>query len=369
MTRLHRYLFFQFLSAVAFACLAITIVVWFSQAIRMMSLVINNGGSLMSFLALMVLLLPTFMPLLLPVSLAVGVMFVFHRLITESELVVMRAAGMSPMDITKPALALAAMIAGLGYFLTVIVAPVANHEFVRLQYEIRSDLSMLMLHTGSFNDVSKGLTFYARDRGSNGDLRGILIHDTRKAGHPTTIMANSGELVHAPEGPRILVHHGMRQEIDSATGQLSQLSFEGYMVDLSSIGGSFDQRWIEPRERSMLQLIAKPTNQPDTANRQRFLSEFHMRLTLPFLAFTFTLVVCVVALTGNFDRRGMLLRVIIGALAISAIEAGLLTAVNLMAKQGWMVVVLYAVVFAPVPFLYQRLMQDGLRRPTQEVPA
>ncbi len=366
MKRIDRYLFSQFLTAVVFACAAITIVVWFSQAIRMLSLVINNGGSVWSFVALMLLLLPTFLPLLLPFSLAVGVLFVYHRLVTESELVVMRAAGLSPADIARPALMLAGTVALLGYFLTTFIAPIANHEFVRLQYQIRSDLSVLLLHTGNFNDVSTGLTFYARERGPQGELRGILMHDTRKAGHPTTIMADSGELVHTQAGPNILVKHGMRQEMDSASGQLSQLSFDSYMVDLSSLGGNFSERWVEPRERSMKELLA-PSDKIDDAMKTRFLAEFHMRLVLPFLAVTFTLIACVAALTGSFDRRGMNLRVAAAALAIIVLEGIVITLYNLTAKQIWLAVLLYAVVFLPVPFLYQRLMADRPSRPMRSL--
>lgn len=368
MKHIERYLFIQFLSTVGFALLAITVVVWFSQGIRMLSLVINNGGSVWSFVELMVLLLPTFLPLLLPVSLAVGVMFVYHRLIAESELVVMRSAGLSPLALARPALMLGAMVTLLGYLLTIFIAPITNHEFVRVEYQIRNDLSVLLLHTGSFNDVSKGLTFYARDRGPKGELRGILIHDTRKPDKPSTIMADAGELVHAPDGPRILVKHGMRQEMDEETGLLSQLSFETYMVDLTTLGDSFDQRWIEPRERNTWDLL-HPQNVPNPVLRNKFFSEFHMRLTLPFLAMTFILVVCVTALTGGFDRRGMMKRIAVAGLALAAIEASLLMMFNLTTKQIWLAPLMYVVVFAPAPFLYTRLAADAVIAPLRLAPA
>jgi lipopolysaccharide export system permease protein len=369
MKHIERYLFMQFLSAVAFSCLAITIVVWFSQGIRMLSMVINSGGSLWSFLSLMVLVLPTFMPLLLPISLAVGIMFVYHRLVTESELVVMRSAGLSPLELSRPALTLAAMFALLGYLLTMFIAPIANHEFVRLQYQIRSDLSVLLLRTGSFNDVSNGLTVYARDRGPKGELRGILIHDTRRADRPSTLMADMGELVHGKDGPQILVRHGLRQEMDQATGLLSQLSFDSYMMDLSSVGDNFRQRWVEPRERNMLELL-NPKHEGGVPNiRNRFFSEFHMRLVLPILSVTFTLIVCVVALTGSFDRRGMIQRIVVGALAVGAIEGSVVFLFNLISKQIWMAPLVYIVAFLPIPFLFRHLAANDIRQLPPVAPA
>ncbi len=363
MNRLERYLFTQFLGTVLFTCFAVTLVVWFSQAVRMLSLVINYGGSLGAFLKLMLLLLPTFLPLLLPICLTIGLLFVYQRLVSESELVVMRAAGLSPLALARPALNLAAILALIGYFLTLYIAPIANHEFVRLQYKIRGDLSVLMLHTGSFNDITQGLTFYARERGKDGELKGLLIHDTRKEGRPVTIMADAGELVHAPEGPRILVHNGMRQEMESATGQLSQLSFDSYMVDLSSVGDNFSERWVEPRERSLAQLLAPPVTQDDINMRSSFIAELHMRFALPFLSITFTLIACAAVLTGPFDRRGLLRRVALAAAGVVALEAAVLAVFNLMAKQPWMGVLLYMLALGPLPILYRRLADGAPPRP------
>lgn len=363
MNQINRYLFTQLLLSVFFACLAVTMVVWFSQSVRMLSLVMNNGGSLWAFLKLMVLLLPTFLPLLLPISLVVGTLFVFHRLTSESELVVMQAVGMSPLDITKPALILGFLVAGLGYFLSIMVAPTANHELVKLQYQIRNDHSVLLLRTGSFNDIAEGLTFYARDRGKDGQLQGILLHDTRKPEKPVTIMAEGGELVRTAEGPKILIHDGMRQEVEKATGILSQLTFETYLVDLGALGDNFTTRWREPRERTMVELLNPQGTDIHPVTMARFLAEFHMRLTMPFIAVTFVLIACVFMLTGSFDRRGMNQKIVLATCLVVFLEALMLTVMQMISKQAWMIVVLYIITFAPLPFLLYRLAAVKAPRP------
>lgn len=362
MNRIATYLFSQFALAVFFACLAVTVVVWFSQSVRMLALVINNGGSMWAFLKLMVLLLPTFMPLLLPISLVVGVLFVFHRLIMESELVVMRAAGLSPFDLAKPVLLLGFIVAGLGYLFTIVIAPVANHELVRLQYQIRNDHSVLLLRTGTFNDITDGLTFYARERGRNGDLHGILLHDTRKPERPTTIMAESGELVRTPEGPKILIHNGTRQEVERASGILSQLSFESYLVDLGVLGDNFATRWRDPRERNMIELLEGDPIDRRAIITNRFLAEFHSRLAMPFLAVTFSLVAALFMLTGVFDRRGITRKVILAGGTIVLMEALMLLFIQLISKDVWMVTLLYLLSFAPLPFLLHGLIHEPAPR-------
>lgn len=355
MKRIAFYLFLQLFLSVVFSCLAVTMVVWFSQSVRMLTLVINNGGSIGAFLKLMLLLLPSFLPLVLPLSLMVGTLFVYHRLSHESELVVMQAVGLSPSDLAKPALVMGGIVALAGYLLTLVIAPVANHELVRVQYQIRNDHSVLLLRTGVFNDVAKGLTFYARERGKNGDMVGILLHDTRRSDKPVTLMAEHGELVHTAEGPKLLVHDGVRQEVEKATGNLAQLTFVSYLVDLTTLGDTFATRWRDPRERSMAELL-NPTgddNIPPTI--ARFLAEFHMRLTLPLLAVTFALIACTALLTGAFDRRGMAQKIVVAILVVIGLEAAMLTTIQLVAKNTLLIGLLYMIPLAPIPFLLRRL--------------
>lgn len=355
MNRLAYYLFRQFLVAVLFSILALTMVVWFSQSVRLLSLVINAGGSIWSFVKMMLLVMPTFLPLTLPLSLVVGCLFVYYRLTVENEIHVMRAVGLSPWQLAKPAIALAALIACIAYVMTVWVAPKANHEMVRLKYQLANDYSMLLLRTGNFHDIKDGLSFYARDRGKDGDLEGILIHDTRKEGHPVTIMAESGEMVRTEKGPNVLVKNGIRQELNTETGQLAQLSFKSYLIDLSSMSDTFKERWKEPRERTMYELMHPEGADADPAVVKRFISEFHLRLTLPFLALTFCFIACALMLTGQFQRRGMTSKMVVAALVIIAIESTMLSLINLINKQPDLVPLLYVLSLAPVPFCWVML--------------
>lgn len=355
MNRLNFYLFRQFLVAVLFSILALTMVVWFSQSVRLLSLVINAGGSIWSFVKMMALVMPTFLPLTLPLSLVVGCLFVYSRLTVENEIHVMRAVGLSPWQLAKPAITLALLIAGLAYIMTIWVAPKANHEMVRLKYQLANDYSMLLLRTGNFHDIKEGLSFYARDRGKDGDLEGILLHDTRKEGHPITIMAERGEMIRTDKGPSVLVKNGIRQELNTATGQLGQLSFKSYLIDLSSMTNTFKERWKEPRERTMFELLHPEGPDLDPSVMKRFLSEFHLRLTLPFLAVTFCFIACALMLTGQFQRRGMTGKMVIAALLIIAIESTMLSLVNLINKQPELVPLLYVLTLAPVPFCWVML--------------
>ena len=83
--------------------------IWLTQALKLINLIIDGGAPFRIFIALVLLTLPTFLSVVLPIGVVTGVLFTYNRLITDSELVVMRAAGVSPYALARPALMLAAL--------------------------------------------------------------------------------------------------------------------------------------------------------------------------------------------------------------------------------------------------------------------
>ncbi len=107
-TRMDRYVFRQLLTALVAATSALVALIWLTQSLRFVELVVNRGLSLWVFLQLTGLLIPNFVAVILPITTFVVVQFVYGRLAGDRELTVMRAAGMSPLALSRPALALAA---------------------------------------------------------------------------------------------------------------------------------------------------------------------------------------------------------------------------------------------------------------------
>src|ERR1700733_4447031 len=104
---LNRYILWQCLSVMLFISAALTAAVWLAQSLRLVDLIVNRGLSAEMFFYLALLIVPRFLDIVLPIATFIAVLFVFNRLTMESELVVMRAAGLSPFGLAKPVLALA----------------------------------------------------------------------------------------------------------------------------------------------------------------------------------------------------------------------------------------------------------------------
>src|SRR5579864_9714620 len=114
-TRLDRYIFRQLSLALIAVTGGLTALIWLVQSLRFVELVVNHGLSLGVFIELTGLLTPSFVAVILPITTFVVVQFVYQRLAGDREITVMRAAGLSPLDLSRPALAMALLATILGY--------------------------------------------------------------------------------------------------------------------------------------------------------------------------------------------------------------------------------------------------------------
>lgn len=284
--------------------------VWLTQSLRFIELVLDRGLSIWVFLELTGLLLPSFFGVILPITAFVVTLFTYVRLSSDRELVVMRAAGLSNWQLAKPAMGIAALATAVCFILNIWITPASHEAFREWQFEIRNQMAGLLLQEGVFSSVGDDLTVYARDRDSQGTLRGIMVHDSRERGAPVTILAETGRITSTPQGPRVTLYNGQRQQVERVTQpdgtsalRLSVLSFQENSLDLARANRAEGQRFRNAQERSLAELF-HPEEGVSPRDRGRFLAEAHQRLSGPLTAISFCLLALAVSLTGQFRRFG-----------------------------------------------------------------
>src|SRR5579871_6553017 len=154
MTGLTRYMFRQALLVMLSICLVFSFAVWLIQALRLIDLIVNRGLSIGVFLHLAILILPRFVDVVLPIAVFVAVLFVYNKLIAESELVVMRAAGIGSTALAQPAMLIGIIGTVILYALSLYITPAANRAFKDLQFEIRNRFATVLVQDGVFNTIS-----------------------------------------------------------------------------------------------------------------------------------------------------------------------------------------------------------------------
>ena len=346
-SQLDRYIFRQLLVALVATTAGLVALIWLTQSLRFVELVVNRGLSLAVFLQLTGLLVPSFVAVILPITTFVVVQFVYLRLSGDRELTVMRAAGLSPGALARPALTVATLAMGLGYALTLSIVPASYGAFRDYQFEIRNRMAAFLLQEGVFTPVSDDLTVYIRSRERDGTLRGILVEDARQRNSRATILAERGRLVVGPQGPRVLLQNGSRQEIDRTTGRLNVLTFAENTIDLTQSTRGEEQRYRDATEMSLAELLNPDPTQVSPRDVGKLRVEAHRRLSAPLTALGFALLGLVSVLTGTFRRHGNLLRPLLAVLGVVGLLALGLAVSNLAARQVELIPLMWVVATLP----------------------
>lgn len=346
---LDKYIFKDLSIAASFIAVILAVIILLTQSLRFLELVINAGASAFVFWALTVLAMPRFFEIILPIALMAAVLFVYNRMTMDSELIAMRASGASPLRLARPAIVLSVIVTGLMLTLTLWLTPISlsNMEYTRTL--IKAQYSTLLFREGVFNPVGDGLTVYIREHAANGELRGVMIYDSRKQdAPPVTILARRGVLSASRKGQDIVVFEGSRQTLNPRTGMLSRLDFDQYTIDIPEGSGPVRQRWREPEERTFMELL-RPTQEDiaSAASADDFKIELHRRLISPLLAPAFALLALVCLLVGPVDRRGQGRRIAAAVLCAVLIEGLYLGTYNIVRHNIAGLAALYVLVILP----------------------
>lgn len=345
-SKLDRYMFRQLFVALIAVTLGLVALIWLTQSLRLIELVLNHGLSLSVFFELTGLLVPNFIAVILPITTFVVVQFVYQRLSGDRELTVMRAAGLSSWRLSRPALVLTLTVVVGCYALNLWLVPLSYTAFREYQFEIRSRMAALLLQEGVFTPVSDELTVYVRSRDRDGTLRGILVEDARQKNSRATILAETGQLVEGRDGPRVILHNGSRQQIDRTNGRLNVLTFSENTIDLATTNKANEQRYRDAAEMSTEELLQPPSS-VFARDIGKLKVEGHRRLTTPLTAASFAMVALMSVLSGTFQRHGNVLRPLLAVLGVVGLLALGLAIGNLAARQLGLVPLIYVHAIVP----------------------
>lgn len=343
-----------------FVTVALSAAIWLAQSLRLIDLIVNRGLSIDVFLYLAVLILPRFLDIVLPIGVFIAVLFTFSRLTAESELVVMRSAGLSHLALARPVLILAAIAFAVLMSLSAYFLPVSNRAFKDLQFEIRSRFVSSLVQEGTFTTVSDKLTIYIRNRTDRGEVVGLLVNDSRNPQRQVTIVAERGAFVDSPTGARVVMMNGNRQQYDPESRKLSLLTFDSYTLDLESLHDAPIVRFREAQERFLDELFSPPAD-ADSSLRQGFLVEGHRRILVPLSAFSFALIPLACLLPGQFNRRGQLKRVLLAVGLAFAYELLDLGVNNIAGRHAAAIPLMYAADLLPIVLGFGILLHGGIR--------
>lgn len=335
-TRIDRYILRQLLVALTLVTSCLVALIWLTQSLRFIQIIVSHGLSPFVFIKLTMLLVPSFVAIILPITCFIVVLFIYARLNGDRELTVMRATGLSDVALARPALILALGATLACYILNLFIVPASLSAFRDYEFEIRSQMAAFLLEPGVFTRVADHVTVYVQSRSNNDDLSGILIQDGRDPSSPVTILAHTGQIQVTKTGPQVVLEDGSQQHVDAKTGQLDILNFKSDTMSLTQSQKSGSAEATDSSQVSLGELFHPPLKLTEV-ERAKWLVEAQRRLTAPLSAISFTLIGLIATLTGIFRRHGGFVRPAGSVLAVTLLVA-LGLGVNNMAARNLAVV-------------------------------
>ena len=303
MRNINRYIMRQLAVPMLFIAFSLTGVIWLSQALKFVEQLIN-GLPVTTFLYLSLLLLPDILRYTLLLGLFFGTLFAFNKLYSDSELIVMWAAGLSKSALARPAIYLALIITLIMYILGFILVPFGNRTVSEMRVAWQDSLAAVVLREGVFNTLTNDVTVYIREKTPAGEMLGILVHDERVPEKPVTYMAERGAFIKTDEGPRFIMNAGNLQEVSKKNAKLSLLYFDQYALDIGQFEKKSGARWLSPDHRYLWELINPEDSERVRQEKHKLISELHQRLVLPLYAVALVFIALAGVMGGEFARRG-----------------------------------------------------------------
>ena len=289
MSLIERYLFRTATSAFLAGLFALTGVIWITQALRQVDLLTSKGQTIIIFLLMTGLTIPSLLAIIAPVALFAGVLYSLNKFNGDSELIVMSASGVSPWRLIRPYLFLFVLVYAFVAALYFQVMPWSFDLINSLTTRIHADFITNFARPGAFSELEQGFVFHFREHAPDGSLRGVFMQDRRDLAKATTYIAEIGKTVDKDGANYLVLRNGSYQR-PQERGDSAMVTFDDYTIDLSQFAHKAESA-KRPRERSTTQLFSE--NLDAVENKRiagRLRAELLDRLASPLYAFAAGLI-------------------------------------------------------------------------------
>ncbi|HSR50321.1 MAG TPA: LPS export ABC transporter permease LptG [Acidobacteriota bacterium] len=294
MKRIHRIVYQEIFPPGAIALLVLTFVVFTREFGRVSRLFIQQGAEAGLVGELMISLLPQILVYTFPLSFLIGTLVGFSRLSTDSEVVALRAGGVSIYQMIGPVMRAAVVVSGLTALLTFWLFPLGNWRFQEIRHElgarpVQSEIKPRVF----FEDLPDKILYIEDQVLQTQEWKGVFLADSAAQEGERLILARTGRLLTSPDAQRLQLSFqgGLMYEIDPEAPR--EYSWNRF--------GTFDVPVRLPEERLRPNRPKRPREMPldelqrdieqGTPEARRFaLVELNRRLAIPVSALLFAIL-------------------------------------------------------------------------------
>ncbi|MBL0225094.1 MAG: LPS export ABC transporter permease LptF [Geobacteraceae bacterium] len=269
-----------------------TLILLMGRLIKLTDLVISRGVPLSDVSLMILYLMPSFLVYTIPMAFLLAVLLAFGRLSADNEITVMKAGGISLMQLMPPVVICGVCAALLTLAASTIGVPWGNSAFKSLSFSVLKQNVTATIREKVFWDDIPGIVMYTEHYDEeNHTLKGVIIHDGRDAARPLTIFAADGVIGSGPASndSRLVLRSGSIHAAGSAE-EYRLVHFGEYTMTIGGTGQGtgLGRNELDMTVAELLQQIDSPAT--GGSARLKMASELHSRFAFPFASLVFAVV-------------------------------------------------------------------------------
>ncbi len=292
---LNRYVFVEILVPFVFGLSVFTFILLIARILKLVELVVNRGVPLLDIVKTFALILPAFFEVTVPMALLLSILLGFGRLASDSEVVAMKASGISLYQLTVPVAVFTILATIASFLLASWVRPWSNNALREQLFQVVKSRVSAGFKEKIFNTDFPGLVLYVEEIEPGGNtLKGLLISDSRNPQNRNTVIAKIGLLVPNEEAKAVTLRllDGTIYGVGGTDKSFQKTDFTVYDVSLALTNfGDNRPHDKDPKEMSLPELteqIAVKTAAKQPIREEQI--EYHRKFSIPFACVAFMLV-------------------------------------------------------------------------------
>lgn len=281
-----------------------TFVLLLGKILQLTDLIVVKGVNPLIILKFLLLSLPFFLSLTIPMSTLLAVLLGFLRLAGDNEITALKSAGFSLYRLLPPVLIFCVLTTIVTLFLSLDLVPRSNRAFRNELLALAKKSADISVKEGIFNDEFKDMVlFINRVDLASGWMREIFIQDSRDPGMANSIIASRGRIA-TDYRERALVF----ELFDGVVDRVSEtIVFDRYDLKLDMELALAQEALRPPDQFEMSQqelwrAIGELSQERDT-RYWVYLLEGHKRYSLPFSCLVLGLIGLPLGVQGKSRGR------------------------------------------------------------------
>jgi lipopolysaccharide export system permease protein len=288
MGSIDNYIFRTTLASFAVVLVSLTGVIWITQALRGIDLMTSQGQTILTFLGITSLVIPALVLIIAPIALMIAISHTLNKLATDSEIIVMNAAGLSPFRLFRPFVYATCVVALMVAFIAAYLAPDGMRRIKLWDADITADVLTNILQPGRFAQLDQNLTVRIRERRPGGLLAGVFIDDRRDPKERVSIVADHGTVMKNESGSFLILEDGNLERLEADKRDPAMVAFGRYAFDMSKFSNHDQAVALGIRERYLWELLYPDPDDPIYKQLPgQFRAELHDRFMSPIYPFAF----------------------------------------------------------------------------------